>query len=120
MSARKLEKNEWHGFFDFLSKVLIGARTEIHVESLALGDQVEAEWLPLLGMDYDDKNEMVEIALEGLDHMIRCPREISVDEGNGAIVSLQIIDGDGNQQIVLLREPLMLPPPEATQTILVG
>lgn len=115
MSARKLEKTDWQGFFDYLSKALEGAPTEIHVDSLALGDQVEAEWLPLLGMVYDHKDEMIEIALEGLDHMIHGPREITVDEGNGAIISLQIIDGDGNQQIVLLREPLMLPPPEASR-----
>jgi hypothetical protein len=109
MAVRKLEKSEWRGFCDSRSRVLVGARAEIRVVSVALGDQVEAEWLPLLGVVYDD---MIEIALEGIDHMIRHPRDIFVDEGHGAITSLQVIDGDGNKQIKMFREPLMLPPPE--------
>jgi hypothetical protein len=88
MAVRNLEKSEWRGFCDSLSRVLVGARAEIRVVSLALGDQVEAEWLPLLGVVYDDKNDMIEIALEGIDHMIRHPRDIFVDEGHGAITSL--------------------------------
>ena len=49
---------------------------EIEVASLSLGDQVEAEWLPLHGITYDPNDDLVEVALEGLDHMIRKPREI--------------------------------------------
>ena len=35
---------------------------EVRVVSLVLGDQVEAERLPLPGAVYDDKNDMIEIA----------------------------------------------------------
>ncbi|KLK94350.1 hypothetical protein AA309_03695 [Microvirga vignae] len=111
MNVRKLEKSEWQGFCDHLSRILTGARTEIRVQSLTLGDQVEAEWLPLLGMVYDAKDDMIEIAMEGLDHMIRHPREISVEEGSNGIISVRVIDGDGRQQIAMFREPLMLPGP---------
>jgi hypothetical protein len=48
MAVRKLDKKEWRAFLDGVSKVLQGARAEIEVLSLALGDQLEAEWLPLL------------------------------------------------------------------------
>ena len=41
-------------------------RAEIEVASLDLGDQIEAEWLPLLGITYDDKDDVLEIALEEL------------------------------------------------------
>lgn len=117
MSVEALSKDEWQGFFDYLSRILVGSRVEIHVESLALGDQLEAKWLPLHGIVYDKKNDIVEVALEGIDHMIRHPREISVsvDERTGAILSLQIIDGDDSQQIIRLREPLMLPPPDESR-----
>jgi Family of unknown function (DUF5335) len=40
------------------------SRAEIEVASLALGDQVEAEWLPLLGIAYDPKDDLVQVALE--------------------------------------------------------
>ena len=50
MTVRKLEKTEWRRFFDWVSKGLVGKRAEIEIASLALGDQIEAEWLPLLGI----------------------------------------------------------------------
>jgi hypothetical protein len=49
MAQRELDK-EWRGFCDRLSKALIGRRAEIEILSLALGDQIETEWLPLLGI----------------------------------------------------------------------
>src|SRR5271166_356366 len=114
MAAQKIEKPEWQAFFDTLSKGLVGVRAEIEVASLALGDQIVAEWLPLLGITYDPKGDLLEIALDGLDHMIRKPREVYADSGNGALLSFEIIDADGVSQIILLRKPLMLAPPTAT------
>ena len=111
MAVRKLDKKQWRAFLDGVSKVLQGARAEVEVLSLALGDQLEAEWLPLLGMTYEPREDVVEIALEGVDHMIRKPREIYVDEGMAGIMSVEIVDAEGVRQIVKLREPLMLPAP---------
>ncbi len=113
MSTRKLEKSEWGPYFDSLSKVLGGAQAEIEIASLELGDQIEANWLPLIGLVYDPKDDLVEVALEGLDHMIRHPQEIYVDDGAGALASVEIVDGDDNRQIVSFREPLALPPPKS-------
>ena len=76
MTARKLEKTEWRPFLDGLSKLLGPKQAEIEVASLPLGDQVQAEWVPFLGIVYDPKDDIVEVALEGLDHMIPKPREI--------------------------------------------
>jgi len=89
---------------------------EIEATSPALGDQVQASWLPLLGLVYDPKDDVVEVALDGLDHLIRSPRDIYVEEGNGLLASVEIIDADGVQQILKLKEPLMLPPPQSTRS----
>jgi hypothetical protein len=64
-----------------------------------------------LGIVYDPKDDIIEIALENLDHMIRKPREVFVDQGELGLTSLKATDGDGRQHIVQLREPLMLPQP---------
>ena len=114
MTIRKLEKSKWRLFFDGISKLLEGKRAEIEVASLALGDQIEAEWLPLLGITYDPKNDILEIALDGLDHLISRPRKIYIDDSAGVLSSLEVIDGDGVSQIIQLREPLLLPAPPAT------
>jgi hypothetical protein len=111
MTIRKLEKSKWHVFFDGLSKMLEGKRAEIEVASLALGDQIEAEWLPLLGLAYDPKDDLFEVTLDGVDHMIQKPREIYLDDDVGGLMSIEIVDAEGTRQIVKLRDPLMLPAP---------
>ena len=44
--------------------------------------------MPLIGVTNDPKNDLVEIALEGLDHMIGRPREIYVQDDAGALASI--------------------------------
>jgi hypothetical protein len=111
MTVRKLDKKEWKSFFDRVSKVMEGKQAEIEVASLKLGDQVEAEWPPLLGLAYDPKNDVVEVALEGVDHLIAKPREIYVDGDPIALNGFEVVDAEGVKQIVKLRDPLMLPAP---------
>jgi Family of unknown function (DUF5335) len=111
MATRKIEKEQWKVFFDRVTRTLVGQRAEVEVDSLDLGSQIEAEWLPVLGIVYDPKDDVVEIALEGVDHLVYRPREIYVDEDTIGLKSLMIVDSDGVRQIVKLRDPLMLPAP---------
>jgi hypothetical protein len=106
MTVRKLEKSEWSAFFNGVSKDIKGAQAEIEIASLKLGDQVQSTWLPLFGIVYDPKDDIFEIALKGLDHLIGKPRDVYVDEEAGKLVNIEIIDGDDNHQIVRFREPL--------------
>jgi Family of unknown function (DUF5335) len=111
MTTRKLERSEWRSFLDNVSKLLEAKEAEIEVGSLRLGDQIEAEWLPLIGITYDPKDDLVEVALEGLDHMIRRPHEIYIENGVGVLASIEIVDADGVKQIVRFKDELLLPPP---------
>jgi hypothetical protein len=115
MALLKLEKAKWRTFFDRVSKRLIGKRAEIDVESLALGAQVEAKWLPLVGIVYDPKSDIIEIALDDLDHLIHTPRTVYVDEESTGLISLEVVGSDGVQHIVQFRDPLMLPPPKVSE-----
>ncbi len=80
MAIRRLEKDEWQAYLDRISKRLAGMRAEIEVAALNLGDQIAAEWVPIFGIVYDSKDDVLEIALDGLDHLISKPKEIYVDE----------------------------------------
>jgi hypothetical protein len=111
MAIRSLEKAEWRSFFDRMAKSLVGKRAEIEIDSLKLGSQIEAEWLPLLGIAYDPKSDILEIALDGLDHLVAKPQRLFVDVGPEGLISFEVIDGEGVSQIVKLRDPLMLTPP---------
>jgi hypothetical protein len=107
--ARKLEKAERRSYLDRVSKGLAGKQAEIEVALLDLGDQIEAEWVPLIGLVYDPKDDIVEVAVEGLDHMIHKPRELYVEEEGGELSSLEIVDADGARQIIKLKDTLLLP-----------
>jgi hypothetical protein len=110
MAATQIERSQWAPFLDNITKSLIGKQAEIEVVSLDLGDQIQAEWTPLIGITYDHKDDLIEIALDELDHLIRSPRELFVDYGVGGIIAaIQIVDADGNRQIVKLKDPLALP-----------
>jgi hypothetical protein len=111
MTIRKLDKKEWRSFFDFVSNMMQGKQAEIEVTSLKLGDQIEAEWLPMHGLAYDPRDDVVEVALEGLDHLIPSPREIYVDDGGAMLASVEIVDATGNKQILKLKDELLLPAP---------
>lgn len=109
MATVKLDKGAWQTYFDRISKSVLGKQAEIEVASLDIGDQIEAEWVPLLGITYDPKNDLVEVLVEGLDHLIRHPRDIYIDEGPTGLASMEVIDTDDVRQIIRLRDPLMLP-----------
>ena len=112
MRPRKLEQSEWKSYSDRISKALIGKRAEVEVVSLDLGHQIGAEWLPIYGITFDPKDNVFEIALEGLDHLIRAPQEVYIQEGPEGLASFEIVDADGRRQIVRLKDPLALPPPD--------
>src|SRR4051812_26800838 len=78
MSISRLEHDTWHAYFDNMARILEGKRVEIEVDALSIGSQIQAEWLPLIGITYEPQGDMLEVALEGLDHLIRHPREIYV------------------------------------------
>jgi hypothetical protein len=108
--AQPLPRSAWTRWFDQMSDALIGKRAEIEVASLDIGDQIVAEWVPLLGITYDANNDLLDVALDQLDHLIRHPREIVIDEDATGVSSIAVVDADGTRHIVRLKDPVMLPP----------
>lgn len=100
--------SEWRSFFDRLSKGLLGKWVEIEVSSLDLGNQVTAEWIPMFGITYDSRDDLLDVALDRIDHLIRHPKEIVVEEGPTGVTSVAVVDGEGVRQVVRMKEPLML------------
>ena len=80
------------------------------VVSLDLGDQVIAEWIPMIGITYEEGNDLLDVSLDRANHLIHHPREVLAEEGSTGLTSISVIDEDGANQIVRLKEPLMLPP----------
>jgi Family of unknown function (DUF5335) len=67
----------------------------------------------MIGIAYDPANDELKIMLDGVDHLVFQPMEMYLDLGFGAVQSLGILDKHNARQIVLLRDPFMLPRPAA-------
>lgn len=109
-----LPKEAWKTYFDALSEALTGKWVEVEVASLDLGDQVVAEWLPLLGVTYDHQDDLIDVALGGaahFNHLIHHPRAIEITEAADGIRSIAVTSDDGTVQVLRLKEPLRLPQP---------
>ena len=111
--SRNIDRTGWQAYFDRVSRNLEGQQAELEVASLGIGDQIAAEWVALGGIVYDPKDDLVEMVLGDLDHLIHQPREIWVDEEGLSLASLEVVDREGMRHILKLRAPLMLPAPEA-------
>ena len=109
MPLTQLAKTQWQAYFDSISKTLGATQVQIEVAGLALGDQIEADYIPLIGISYDPKDDVLSISAEGVEHMVSHPVQIYVDQDVGWLSSLEAVDKDGNRHIILLRDPLGLP-----------
>jgi hypothetical protein len=96
-TTQALQMPEWQAYFDQISKALAGGAAFVEIEGLTFGDPIQASCLPLIGITYDDKDDILEIAMESLDHLIHRPRDIVVSEGAEGLEWLDVIDGGRNK-----------------------
>ena len=106
MTLRKLDKSEWQAFCDDLSKALPVDDLRTVTASLAVDGEVAAEWVALLGVAYDPRRDSFEIAIGGLEHRVRKPETLYVDEGPSGVAALEVIDGGGLRHELRLDRPL--------------
>lgn len=109
MALTQLAKPRWKDYFDSVSKVLGSKLVELEVASLGLGDQVELDWVPLIGLTYDPKSDILAVAVEGIEHNIQHPQQIYVEQDVETLHSIEVDDASGEHHILLLKDPLRLP-----------
>lgn len=114
MGVQRLVRADWQSYCERISRGIdSGQRAELEVVSLDLGDHLETSWVPIMGLVYEPKTDLLEVALEGVDHLITHPREVLVETSKRGIVSVEIVADDDVRRIVRLLEPLSLPPRSA-------
>ncbi len=108
MSIKKIDRAQWGTYFDAFSKTL--ARThrtdyaEVQVLSPEDGAQLETSWLPLIGISYDHKSDLLEILVENMDHLILHPEHVYVDETEeGLLTSFEVVRKDGTKEVIEVR-----------------
>ena len=112
MATQIIEKQRLKDYLDHFSSIIPTELTEIEVASLDLGDQVAAEWIPLSGISYDPKDDVIVVDLDDgkYQHSIQQPVEFAVQEGDDGIESFEIKCAKGHLHIVRFRQPKALPP----------
>jgi len=108
MTTRSLDKSQCQNYFDRVSRELGGTQAEIEVAGLGLGSQLAHDWTILRGLSYDPRKDAFEVITDDMDHLILHPREVHVDDGVDGLHSVQVVDADGNRQLIRLRSPLRL------------
>ena len=81
MEFLRVPQEAWDRFFNGVSELMQQRLVEVEVIGLDVGDQVEAEWVPLLGVTYDPKSDSLFVQTSTgagmLDHSIDSPREVA-------------------------------------------
>ncbi len=113
MALKRIDRSEWQDFFDKVSKSMKDQQAEIEVAAFSVFDQIEAEWLTIIGISYDPKDDIISVYLENekgdnLDHLIHRPEKVEVYYKDDAITEFSILSNDGSDTIIRLKSPLKL------------
>jgi hypothetical protein len=111
-TIRALPRAEWRSYCERISKQIAGGRVELDITSLDLGDRVEARWLPLQGVVFDARGDVLEVLLDGVGHSILAPRDVRLEETERGLVAIEIVAVDGTLEALRFRTPLRLEQPE--------
>ena len=100
LETKSIRKEDWQDELIKLWRKMDGKDIQIEVEALNLGDQVEADYVPLKGLSYDPKDDVVQVWTGKLDHMIYHPKSIELAVEDGHLLSIHIIDGEGEEHLI--------------------
>lgn len=110
MFTRHIPRSDWKDFFDTVSRTHPGKQVVIEIIRMELGAQPEEEWALLNGVSYDPNDDACYIFTNIIKHFIHHPTRIfSLEEGTN-IRSIEIVDDEGTRQIIMLKDPIGLPP----------
>lgn len=111
MSTRQIPANDWQTYFNRVGKALGTRAVQIEVDALDLGSQTEAKWIGLTNLSYDPHGQTIDIGTDTLDHRIKQPQEIWVQETADGLQAVEVVRPDGAKEIIRLDQALMLPAP---------
>ena len=108
MPLTALARPRWQAYFDDASRAVSVQTVLVELTGLGIGDRLAADRAPLSGLSYEPADDTLTLFVQGLEHRIRHPRAIHVDEEDGHLCSLEAVDGEGVHHIVQFSTPLAL------------
>jgi hypothetical protein len=116
VASQEIARTSWREYFDEFSRTIGTAEVTIEVAGRDLGDQIAAERLVLTGITYDDKDDVLVVALDTggsrdeYEHMIDSPQKIYVATLDNGETTFEVTDGEDHQQLIHVRPAEALPP----------
>lgn len=96
------DRSRWQALFEEITLGRHGQLVTVEVLDEELGDQTEAQGLPLGSVSYDERGDVVLVALDGrsgassvLRHLVHAPREVDLLEQPHASLVMRLVDGNG-------------------------
>jgi hypothetical protein len=113
--TQELSQSAWHDYFESVTREHQGTDVTIEVLSRDFGDELEVEHMPFAYLEYDHKDDVVNVGVGGRDgrypvvmrHAIEHPKAILADRpGPDMPVAIEIVGDDGAQTIISLHRPV--------------
>jgi hypothetical protein len=111
-TSQELTRDSWRGYFDEFSRTAGAAEVTIEIAGRDIGDQIAADSLVLTGITYDDKDDIVVVAVGSPDeyeHIISDPQQIQVSTEDDGETTFDITDGEDTQHLIHVRAAAELP-----------
>jgi hypothetical protein len=102
-------RKDWHRMLDELTRLRTGEDVTIELLDVELGDEFEAEEMPLAYIEYDEHADEASVGVGGRDgrfpvvlrHSIEHPTSIVTDSEPPELpLAIQIVGADGSQTLV--------------------
>jgi len=107
--SKLIKKENYHVYFDDLSKFFEDDLVQIEVAGLKIGDQIEADYVTLTGLTYEPKEDILYLYLgDGLENSIKNPLEIYVDEGEFGVDQIAVKCAQGHLHLVKFKHAVPL------------
>ncbi len=106
MSNKKLQESEYESYFNALSRKMEGMPSELKVMAVSIMARDMTEWIPFYGISYDPAEKTVSLISEYIDHRIKNPASVYVEETDSGVKSIEINGGDGFTHRITFKEPI--------------
>jgi Family of unknown function (DUF5335) len=112
VETREIPRSEWRTYFDDFSRDLPDLVASVEILGAEVGAQTEAERPRLIGITYDDGDDILVIGLdargeqlEDLEHIVDHPQKIEVAAEEGQPTVFDITDSEQTQTLLRLEQP---------------
>jgi hypothetical protein len=107
MPIQKTPRDAWGSWLVRLSNQLTNGSTprysEVRMRSSEEGAQGETPWLPLGGVSYDRRENLLEISVEGRARLGFYPKELHSRDVEGRVFGIRVERKDGTEEVIELR-----------------